>query len=146
MTFGVVLLTLLVQATTLKPLISQLGIVARTPVELAYQKTLGELISVKAAKQKLLELHQSGAIPQHTWETLNPEVSHQESQAAAALQTLIETEPSVQNDVIATTRRDLLVARRGALHSLNRDGLISEEIFEELVVQVDSDLDRLEFH
>ena len=39
---------------------------------------------------------------------------------------------------------ELLLAQRGALHPLQRDGLISSEIFEELTTEIDRQLDRLE--
>ncbi len=144
MTFGVVLITLLIQGPTIKPLINKLKVITHTPADLAYEKHLGESLALKAAKNSLKQLYDEGLIPAQVWETLNPEISQQEQAILETLQALIEQEPSVQDDVIRTTRHEILLIQRGTLHTLYRDGLINEAVFHELVTKVDVQLEEIE--
>jgi Trk K+ transport system NAD-binding subunit len=53
---------------------------------------------------------------------------------------LLLTDPALEAEELDTGWRELNRAQRGALLSLRRDGVISEEVFEELVAEVDSQL------
>ena len=45
--------------------------------------------------------------------------------------------PALSDEEFELARRELLRAQRGALLGLRRDGVISEEAFEKLVIEVD---------
>jgi CPA1 family monovalent cation:H+ antiporter len=144
MTFGVVLMTLLIQGTTMKPLVKKLDIVTHSPTEIEYDKLLGRSTALKASKNRLNQLHEQGLVPPKVWETLYPQFAQQETEAAEKMQTLIEQDPSVQEDVVKATLYDLLIMQRGTLRTLHLDGIIGDEVFRELVTDVDVQLAEIE--
>jgi len=146
LTFGVVLFTLLVQAPTMSPLIKKLKIVKPNHARVIYQMQMGELMSLKAAQRKLKSLFKSGVIPKLAWDSLQPDLEKQERDIAASLETLLEEEPSVHHDILTTTRRELLTTQRGTMHTLHRDGAISDGVFEDLITRIDTALDALDEH
>ncbi len=146
LTFGVALLTLLVQATTMGPLMKRLRIVTPSHAREQYQLHMGHLIALKAAGQRLNTLRQDGVIPPKAWEELHPELTEKEAEVSAALHALLEHEPDVHDDILTGTRRDLLLTQRGTLHTLHRDGAISDHVFEMLVTEIDNALDALDEH
>ena len=146
LTFGVVLFTLLVQAPTMSPLIKLLKIVKPNRARVAYQTQMSELMSLKAAQNRLDELFKSGVIPELAMESLLPDLEKQTHTIAASLETLMEDEPSVHHDILTTTRRELLITQRGTMHTLHRDGAISDGVFETLIHRIDTLLDELDEH
>ncbi len=144
MAFGVVLITLLVQATTIEPLLKRLKLVGQPEAELEYERSRGKLLALRAASEHLTEMYERGELSDHAWSVLEPELKGAGEQATDRLRRLVETDPHLEEREITSARRELLVAQRGALHSLQRDGLINSEIFEELTTEIDRHLDRLE--
>ena len=59
------------------------------------------------------------------------------------LRELVENDPALETKEINSARHQLLITQRGALHALERDGLISSDAFEHLASQIDEQLDRL---
>jgi hypothetical protein len=107
---------------------------------------MGELMSLKAAQEKLSALFTSGVIPKLAWDSLHPDLEEQERNIAASLEALLEEEPSVHHDILTTTRRELLITQRGTMHTLHRDGAISDGVFEDLITRIDTALDALDEH
>jgi hypothetical protein len=56
---------------------------------------------------------------------------------AQAVRDLQVANPGLSDEEFELARRELLRAQRGALLGLRRDGVISEEAFEKLVIEVD---------
>ena len=67
MAFGVVLFTLLIQGTTMRPLIRRLGIVSRRQPQIEHETRLARLISLRAAESQLDRRHQDGLVSTDTW-------------------------------------------------------------------------------
>lgn len=143
MAFGVVLITLLVQATTIEPLLKWLKLVGRPEVEIEYERSRGRLLALRTAHDQLEEMYRRGELSEHAWMALEPEMTAAGERATRQLQQLVETEPHLEEKEISAARRELLITQRGTLHSLQRDGLIDREVFEELVTEIDHKLDQL---
>jgi CPA1 family monovalent cation:H+ antiporter len=145
MAFGVVLITLLVQATTIEFLLKRLKLVGQPEAELEYERSRGKLLAWRAANEHLTEMYDRGELSDHAWSVLEPELKGAGEQATDRLRRLVETDPHLGEREITSARRELLLlAQRGALHSLQRDGLINSDIFEELTTEIDQHLDRLQ--
>jgi CPA1 family monovalent cation:H+ antiporter len=144
MTFGVVLITLLVQATTIEPLLKRLKLVGRPQAELEYERSRGKLLSLRTAQEHLTEMYQRGELSEHAWSVLEPEMKNAGRDATDQLRELVQTDPLLEEKEITSARRELLVAQRGALYSLQHDGLIDGEVFEVLATEIDHQLERLE--
>ncbi len=143
MAFGVVLISLLTQATTMSPLLKWLKLVGRPKAEIEYDRSRGKLLALRAAHKHLQDMHRQGQLSAHAWSILDPEMQTVEAEATGRLHQLVQADPLLEEKEIANARRELLIAQRGTLYSLQHDGLIDSEVFEELAVEVDHRLDSL---
>jgi CPA1 family monovalent cation:H+ antiporter len=143
MTFGVVLIMLLLQATTMEWLLKRLGLVGRPDLEVRYENQRSELLTLRAARRHLVEMHERGELSAHTWETLQPEITAAESEARSQLLELVKNHPTLEELELVSARRELLLTRRAVLNDLRRDGFIEEDTHEELAAKFDQALEDL---
>lgn len=140
MAFGVVLFTLLGQSTTMRPLLRGLGVVTRNPIQVEYELRHARLMTFRAAASHLDTLYRDGFLSEQAWETLRPELLAQTETMAHTVRALQHIHPELTTEELENARRELLRAQRSALMRLRRDGIISEEVFETLVAEVDATL------
>ena len=140
MAFGVVLFTLLVQATTMRPLVRRLGIATRSQGQEEYDLRHARLTALRAADARLDRLHTEGLISSPAWEKLKPLVTRRAASEAVAVRQVLDTEPALEAAALDTGWREMLRAQRAALLSLRQDGMIPEDVFEKLTAEVDAQL------
>jgi NhaP-type Na+/H+ or K+/H+ antiporter len=140
MAFGVVLFTLLVQSTTMRPLIRFLKIITRSEAQVEYEMRHARLVSLRIAGNRLDGMHSEGLLSTHTWERLKQFITQNAASLAVAMRELLLADPALEAEELDTGWRELNRAQRGALFSLRRDGVISEDVFEELTAEVDARL------
>ena len=70
MTFGVVLFTLLIQSTTIRPLIRWLRIITYSEAQVEYEMRHARLTALRSADTRLDRLHAEGLMSTPTWERL----------------------------------------------------------------------------
>lgn len=142
MTFGVVLFTLLVQGTTMEKLVKRMELTQESDVQFEYQRRTARLMASRAAYERVEQMHQEGVLPDHVWECLAPVLEGHTRDLVETVSELIHAHPEVERDELETARKEALRAQRSTLNDLLTGGLISEEIFTELVTEVDTALDE----
>ena len=140
MTFGVVLFTLLVQSTTMSPLVRWLKIITRSDAQVEYELQHARLTALRSADSRLDRLHNDGMLSSHTWEKLKRSVTGQAATLAEKVRGLLLADPELEIEELDTGWREMLRAQRSSLLSLRQDGVISDEVFEQLSTEVDSQL------
>jgi CPA1 family monovalent cation:H+ antiporter len=141
MAFGVVLFTLLIQATSMQTIVRKLGIIIRSPVQIEFEMRQAELTASRAAEAHLTRRFREGLLSSHAWEKIKPRLQEQNAQLARAVRAVLRAEPSLEEEELEVARREVLRAKRGAYLGLRRDGVISEEVYSQLTTQVDALLD-----
>jgi len=137
MAFGVVLFTLLIQATTMRSLIRRLGIITRRPEHVEYEKRHARLTALRSAESHLERRHREGLVSTHTWEMVRPRLEEQLALLAEAVRESLRSAPVLEAEEMDTARREILRAQRSAFMGLRQDGVISDEVFEELSAEID---------
>lgn len=140
MTFGVVLFTLLLQATTMAPLISRLKLVSRTDAQVNYETAHARLASLRAADARLDQMHNEGLISSHAWERLKPYIAQRAAALAGTVRSTMQADPALEAEELNTGWRELLRAQRSSLFGLRRDAVISEDVFDSLTTEIDGQL------
>ncbi len=140
MAFGVVLFTLLVQGFSMDALVKKLSLVKRTESQVEYERRHARFVSNRSAFEHLEKMNKQGLLSRHTWEQMKAIFQKREVFLVDALQEILANNPSVEIEELNTARQEALRAQRSALGSLFRDGIISEDIHEELVGEVDQAL------
>jgi Na+:H+ antiporter len=140
MAFGVVLFTVVGQGMTMQFLIKRLGLTQRSEEALEFDRRHGRLMAVRAARQRLEELHAEGSISDLTWEQLTRELDGHIQDRLAQQRELLNRYPELRAEELEDARREGLRTQRATLAALQRDGVISEQAYEELVSEVDAAL------
>ena len=142
MTFGVVLFTLLAQATTISVLLRRLGFIGKTRRSEAYERLQGELLALRAARRHISHLHDEGALIPRAWATVREELEDREEQILAEIDDLLVQHPQLREEIVTLAHQEALRAQRAALADLAREGLLSREVMNELQSEVDRALEE----
>lgn len=140
MAFGVVLFTLLAQSTTMRSLIRRLQIVVRNPMQVKYETRHAQLVALRAAEAHLDRRHREGLLSTHTWDQMKQELGLEIASLTDAVQEVLRSDSALASEEYDTAWREVLRARRSALAGLRRDGVISDEVYEQLAVEIDAAL------
>jgi NhaP-type Na+/H+ or K+/H+ antiporter len=140
MAFGTVLFTLLVQGVSTDWLVRRLKLVQRSSIQEEYERRHARFVAGRAAHDYVRRMSQQGVISEHTWQRLSPLLERRAAALAEAVKEVVTSDPIVESEEIETVRRESLRAQRAALTGLWRDGVISEEIYSQLVGEVDEAL------
>ncbi len=140
MAFGVVLFTLLVQGFSMERVSKWLKLVKRSPLQEEYERRHARYVAVRSSYEHLLHMARQGLISEHTWQRLSPLLEKQKNNLIEAVSEIINQDPEVKSEELDTARREALRVQRNTLLSLLRDGVISEEIYTELVGEIDTAL------
>jgi CPA1 family monovalent cation:H+ antiporter len=140
MAYGVVLFTLLVQGTTMGPLLRYLRLRTRSPQQLAYEQQHARLTAARAAEKHLDNLHREGLLSSHAWEQVQPALAQRTTALHGTLRRILKDEPALEAEELDTAWREVLRAERSALLGLKRDGIVSDDVYEGLTAEVDAAL------
>jgi CPA1 family monovalent cation:H+ antiporter len=137
MVFGIVLFTILGQGLTMGGLLRRLGVIVHSEEKLEYERRHARAMATRAGYDHLKRLNEEGLISSHTWETLRPIVEQRVQALTDAVQEALANAPEMEVEQLIAARRESLRAQRGTLASLRRDGVISDDTYEELVAEID---------
>jgi CPA1 family monovalent cation:H+ antiporter len=140
MAFGVVLFTLIVQSTTMSPLIRWLKVITRSEAQIEYETKHARLTALRSADTRLDRMHNDGLLSSHTSEKLKRYVANQANSLAVSVRDILLSDPALEAEELDTGWRELLRAQRNAIQGLRQDGIISEDVFLELTAEVDAQL------
>jgi monovalent cation:H+ antiporter, CPA1 family len=140
MTFGVVLFTLIVQGATMRPLLQRLGLVAHDSLVLDYQRRHARLTAMRNAERQLEDMHAEGLLSTPSWEQLSSKMAQRVAILTEQVRDALHANPRLQVTDMQTAQRELLRVQRGALMRLRSEGIISDEVFQELTAEVDAEL------
>ncbi len=140
MSFGVVTFSLLVQAITIPALLRKLGLAEGKPFSAGYEHLQGELLAIRAARHRLDELYREGALVPNAWRTVEAELEEREQGVVKEIDALLATHPDLANTLVTLARREALRAQRAALSALAGEGLLSQEVINQLQAEVDEAL------
>jgi Na+:H+ antiporter len=144
MTFGVVLFTLLVQGTTIAPLLRRLGLTATSDQKYSQYRHQAQLYALRAGQNELDRLQQEGILTKQAHQAMSGIYDQDLSRLNSELLDLLYDYPELEQAMILQARRDLLQAERTALSDAVRRGLIPEDVYHELILETDNRLAAVE--
>ena len=140
MTFGVVLFTLLVQGTTMRPIIKRLGFGSRTKNQESYERHQARAVAAQRSYERVTEMHKEGLISEHAWEILDPAIQRQIEIRREVVNEILHADPHVESAELDMALKEVLRTQRSTFNTLLSDGNINEETFTTLVNEVDAAL------
>jgi uncharacterized protein YaaQ len=119
-------------------LVKGLKFLQRTPTEEEYQRRQARAVAAQSAYEHTQELYEEGLISEHAWEILSTPMSRQIQARTAAVRQILNSDRSVELSELNNAYREGLRAQRSTYNRLLTSGAIDEEIFTDLVSEVDT--------
>ncbi|WP_323675971.1 sodium:proton antiporter [Halorubellus sp. PRR65] len=142
--FGVAAFSLIGQGLTMKPLIERLGIVTTTEEDELYQLLVGRARAVDAALEAAERLHDRGRIPDSVFEQFQTEYRVEKDDLNRAIGRLLAEHPDIRDRERLVGERQVLKREQSALKDAELSGVISTEIADALLEEVNIKLDRVQ--
>ncbi|MGE5334524.1 MAG: Na+/H+ antiporter [Nitrososphaerota archaeon] len=143
LTFLIVVVTLLGQGFTIRPLVRRLGL---TPKEdqgqLSIETAIGRLRGLDAAARELTALRRAALIDEHLAEGLSVRLAEHREAARTSLEVAYASDPTARSDRELDAVRHLLHVRREAVRDAAASGQISNEVLRDLLSEIDHELDQ----
>ena len=140
MTFGVVVLSILVQGLTMGPLLKVLKLVGLRPAEGEYDRLKGQLRGAAAALDEVTRMEREGAVSAEGAAKLRAQFQARQQEAREGIGHLhLKAEDLVEAEHRSALRR-ALIAEKDALLEERNAGRISAESYEALMADVDARL------
>jgi CPA1 family monovalent cation:H+ antiporter len=144
MAFGVVIFTLLVQGTTMGPIVRRLKLATRSPEQESFQRRKAHAYATREAQKRLETLFKDGIISNHTREIIAPILEEHRGELKQGIRKVLQTKPAVATEELDAAWREVLRVQRATLDELFIEGVITEEHFWELAAPIDSALQVIE--
>ncbi len=139
-TFGVVLLSILVQGLTMAPLLRRLGVGRPRGERTTYDRLRGELHVVQVALRELDQMVESGQADRATLETLRHEYEQRQERLQEELIRLRAERGNLPREDLLRARRHLLMVEKSEALDASREGLLGNEAYERLIADIDGRL------
>jgi monovalent cation:H+ antiporter, CPA1 family len=124
MTFGVVVLSILLQGTTMAPLLRRLGVVGAGEARAAYARARAELRVTNAALAELDRMRQARALAPDVAAELRAGYEARGRQAEAALRSVRLERAELRAEEAEHAARHLIAVEKGYLLDAARDGSV----------------------
>ncbi|PKN89487.1 MAG: Na+/H+ antiporter [Deltaproteobacteria bacterium HGW-Deltaproteobacteria-1] len=144
MTFGVVILSILVHGLTMSPLLRWLGIVRGHEELAAYELTRGGLQATHAALSEIDQMSHVHFTQPDVLSDLRREYEQKVERDSAALDELHIDNQQLHAEELQRTRRHLLLVEKNTVIDAFHRGLLSQAVQEQLLADIDIRLLRLE--
>jgi CPA1 family monovalent cation:H+ antiporter len=144
MTFGVVILSILVHGLTMSPLLNWLGIVREHQEHDLYKLTRGKLQAASAALEEIDRMSHVHFTNPEVLEGLRVEYTQKIERGKNALDGLHLEKQQLQAEEMQWARRHLLLVEKGKILDAFRTGVLSQRIQERLLADIDAQVLRLE--
>ncbi len=142
LTFGVVLVSILVQGLTMSPVLKWAGAIEGGERHDEYMRVRGRLRATREALHQLDEAIGKGEIHQSTYDRLRASLSGREAELTEALESLAETE--ARDAELQHTAERLLEVERKAIQEAASAGIVDDAVARELLDEITQRQLRLE--
>lgn len=144
MTFGVVLLSILVHGLSMSPLLRWLGIVSGHQEHAEYELTRGKLQAAQAALEEIDRMSRAHFTNPEVLVSLRREYEQKVERDNAALDEFRVERLQLHAEEVQWARRHLLLVEKGVVIDAFHHGVLSQTVQEKLLADIDAQLLRLE--
>jgi CPA1 family monovalent cation:H+ antiporter len=146
MTFGVVLISILLQGLSMGPLLRKLGLIGLRADRKDYERERGMIRAKTAAVSALEQLLKDGAVHPESVARVRDEYSGAITDAEQRITDMHLQAEELRTEEQLAARRHMLIVEKDAILAALRKGYLSQEVCEELLVDVDARLLSLDPH
>lgn len=144
MTFGVVILSILVHGLTMSPILRWLGIIKKQQERMAYELMQGKLQSTRAALDELNRMSHIHFTNPRVLTILRNEYEQALKRNSEIFDKLHFEKEQLQIEELKRVRRHILLVEKNEVKDAFHRGLINRAVHEKLLADIDAKLIRLE--
>ncbi|MCB2226030.1 MAG: Na+/H+ antiporter [Desulfarculaceae bacterium] len=144
MTFGVVLISIMVNGTTVSPLLRWLGIVQGREHRAAYEFTRGKLQAASAALEELDRMSHVHFLQEEVRDCLREEYQKRMEEEQVQIGELDLDHEAIEADEFKWAHRHLLLTEKNHVIDSFQQGIIGQDVYDKLLADIDARLLRLE--
>ncbi len=146
MTFGVVILSILTQGTTMGWLLKRLGLVAASAARAEHERLRGSLKAARVAMRELEQIRVRQGLAEDAIAYVRADYEARIRDAEGQLAALHDGASVLREEEQAIARRQALIVEKDAVVAAFRSGELGEASYEHLLADVDARLFELEEH
>ncbi len=144
MTFGVVLLSILLNGLSMAPLLRRLGVVSAHELRTAYEVSRGEMQAANAALVELREMERRGLAAAEVLAALRGEYEKRIGAAENEIRALHLERTELRDEELQRARRHLILVEKAQVVEAFHRGVLSQDAHEELLTDIDARLFHLD--
>ena len=95
-------------------------LIVRSEAQGEYERRHARSVMAKTSYERLQEMYSNGLISTHIWEILAKPIKQHADALAEIVSEALFADPSVEEEILDTTMRELLVSQRSVLNMLLR--------------------------
>jgi CPA1 family monovalent cation:H+ antiporter len=138
--FGAVFLSLVIQGTTIRGLLSRVGLIGMRQEERAYEEAIGRIWSTRAEMRALEIAHRDGDLSESTYDALKNLLEESRAEAAGVARRTARENALIRERQLARSSERMVMAGRSAIEDAFRRGLLSEDVADRLKEEMDARL------
>lgn len=138
--FGVVLLSLVLQGLSLGPLVRMLGMLGLPSARTLFEREQLSVIAARAAQRELSTLLEAGKLPRSSYERLRSRYQVAIARSERELRRLNSEFPTHADAMLDDVHHRLLLVEKGAVQSAMRQRLVSEDVAQAYLAELDQRL------
>jgi CPA1 family monovalent cation:H+ antiporter len=138
--FGVVLFSLLAQGLSIGPLLKWLGLTQGRSEAADYQRLAGEITACQAAIREVDRMQASGLFSRPVAEEVKKDYTKRREELETQIEALHLSDEALKERQTGEARRVALLAEKSALLDAQRNGLLDEADYRELIERIDARL------
>jgi len=143
MTFGIAAFSLVVQGLTIRRLTDALGIATISDEERLYQLLIARARAVDEVIEAAEDLRERNRISESVYERFSAEYTAERDDLNEAIARLLAEYPQLRDQERLVGERRLLQRERAAIRDAEYDGLVTTDVAEDLLGEVNLKLDRV---
>lgn len=144
LTFGVVIISLLFQGLTTKPLLKKLGLAAKKNWQAEHSRLASQIMAIREAMKELDVLEQRKALTNQSCQRLKNRYRQRLETLEAGIDKLGQQDESLVQFQESQALRQALLTEKSALRDAYSSGMMDEEDWMTLSLAIDEELDSLE--
>lgn len=143
LTFGIVFLSLVIQGTTLRPILRRFQLQTIPPEQIEFDKRQGLILSAKAVLASLQSEYTSGMITTSVYHTLKEQYEFTIENAEKSLHRLQDKNPSLADAHLQSSYYQMLILQRTVIQNAQTHNIISDDAAADLLKNFDQQMAAL---
>ncbi len=144
MIFGAVIFSLLAQGLTIKPLLRWLGMAETVERKSAYEFLHVQMLTETTAAAELEKLRGQGLVTARVYEAMKPKLEQAHESLSEQLAQFGGGTPAFEQQQQQRLQEHLVNVKKARLLVLMREGLLSEEVYQQISEKLDEEIRQLQ--